>query len=101
MALKWNRFTKRYAHGMLSASGGDRVNWVRARRLAWILLGLSVTFGVVGAAFHWDLLSWLGIAALVVLCVIELAFDRCPHCRAFIGRGEKRYCSNCGKSLEV
>ena len=77
------------------------MNWVRARRIAWALLGVSVTLGIIGQGLHLEVLSWIGIALLVAMCVVELAFDRCPHCRAYIGRGERRYCSSCGKSLEV
>ena len=76
------------------------MDWRRARRWAFGLLALSLGLGITGQAFHWEWMTWLGIAALVVMCVIEFAFDRCPHCRAFIGRGEKRYCSSCGQSLE-
>ena len=76
------------------------MNWRRARHLAWALLAVSLGFGILGEALHLRVLSGVGVVTLIAMAVVELAFDRCPHCRAFIGRGENRYCSVCGKSLE-
>lgn len=76
------------------------MNWKAARTLAGAMLGVFVLLGALGAAFQSDVLKGLGLAALVVMAVVELAFDRCPHCKAYVGRSGGGYCSHCGESLE-
>lgn len=76
------------------------MNWKAARTLAGVMLGVFVLLGALGAACQSDALKGLGLAALVVMAVVELAFDRCPHCRAYVGRTGGHYCPRCGESLE-
>ena len=71
-----------------------------ARIAAGALLALTVLLLALAQAFQSDLLGGLGIAALIAMAVVELAFDRCPHCRAYAGRANGPYCSKCAGALD-
>ena len=72
-----------------------------ARRVAMALLGVFLVLTFIAQVSGVDAIGYVGIAALIVMAVIELAFDTCPHCHAYAGRqGSGGYCSRCGKPLE-
>ena len=72
----------------------------QARLAAWALLGLFILFPRLGKVLGIPALSLLGIAALVGMIAVQLAFNRCPHCRTYLGRARGGFCPRCGKSLE-
>lgn len=72
----------------------------QAKRIALTLLGVFVLLTAVATVIRSDALFNAAIVALVAMAVIEIAFNRCPHCRAYVGRAGGKYCSRCGQSLE-
>lgn len=72
-----------------------------ARVTAWVLFILFLVLALVAQMSGVDAIGYVGIVALIAMAVVELAFDRCPHCGAYAGRqGSGGYCSRCGKPLE-
>lgn len=72
----------------------------QARLARWVLLAVFVACPWLGKALGIPELSLLGIAALVGMIVVKVAFDRCPHCGACLGRARGGRCPRCGKPLE-
>ena len=70
-----------------------------ARKAAWVLFASFVLFSVLAQLCQLDVLAGVGIASLIAMAVIVLAFDRCPHCRAYTGRAAGSYCPYCGELL--
>lgn len=64
------------------------------------LLGVFLLLTLIATVTRSDALFNLAIVALMGMAVIELAFNRCPHCRAYVGRSGGNYCPKCGESLE-
>lgn len=70
------------------------------KRIAWVLFGVFLLLTAVATVTRSDALFNAAIVALIAMAVTELALDRCPHCRAYLGRVGAKYCPQCGKSLE-
>lgn len=71
-----------------------------AKRIAWVLLAVFLVLTAVATVTRSDALFNVAIVTLVAMAVVELAFNRCPHCGAYVGRAGGKYCSQCGQSLE-
>ena len=71
-----------------------------AKIVAGVLLGVFLLFVLIAQVSGWDAIGYVGIAARVAMACVELTFDRCPHCQAYVGRTGGGYCPRCGKSLE-
>ena len=71
-----------------------------AKRVAWVLLGLFFLLTAVATMTRSDAVFNAAIVALILMAAVELAFDRCPRCRAYVGRSNGKYCPQCGESLE-
>lgn len=51
----------------------------------------------------WIGFAWAGLLLLVsipVLIILSFLFNRCPHCRRFLGRSGGPHCRYCGKDME-
>lgn len=76
------------------------VNRRLVKIVTWVLLAVFLLLTVIASVIRSDALFNLAIVALMGMVVIELAFNRCPHCRAYVGRSGGKYCPQCGESLE-
>ena len=80
--------------------GGLCMKRVYAKRVAWTFFGLWLVLLILAQAFQEKTLLMLAIGAQLVMCVVELAWNRCPHCRAYVGRSGGSCCPKCGEPLE-
>ena len=85
---------------MILPKGVFRMKRVYARRVAWTFFGLWLVLLLLAQVFQEKVLLMLAIGAQLVMCVVELAWNRCPHCRTYVGRSGGAYCPKCGESLE-
>ena len=72
---------------------------VYAKRATWVLLGLWLILLLLAQVGQSDVLFGVSVAVLIVLAVVELAFNRCPKCGAYVGRSGGKYCPKCGEEL--
>ena len=64
------------------------------------MLAVFLLLTAVATVTRSDALFNVAIVALLALAVVELAFDRCPHCGTYLGRLGANYCPKCGESLD-
>ncbi|MBQ8851914.1 MAG: zinc ribbon domain-containing protein [Oscillibacter sp.] len=60
------------------------------------MLFLLLAYGTVNAMF----VNFAVVSAAALVGVI-LLFWRCPHCGEHLGRDVSRYCTHCGKELDL
>ena len=65
--------------------------------LAVLAVVLTLLIGVSGSMVLFGLL----VAVFVALFVIQLRYWRCPCCEQMLGRDVTRYCTHCGKELDL
>lgn len=61
---------------------------------------LTILFIALGSFIKSDLLLWLGLIVAVLTLIFCLIFARCPYCGKYLGRGNEKYCTHCGKKIE-
>ena len=71
-----------------------------AKIISEVLLSVFLLLTLIATVTRSDALFNLAIVALMGMAVIELACNRCPHCRAYLGRVRGGHCPKCGGSLE-
>lgn len=67
--------------------------WALAIACCVMIILISVTESMV--------FFWLMMAFLAAGLAVNLALWRCPYCGRYLGRDVSRYCTYCGKELDI
>ena len=69
-------------------------------RIVFIALAILGTVLLsIGKSRDIDVMFWLGLIIVVADCIVILIFNRCPHCKRYLGKSYGGYCPHCGKKL--
>ncbi len=69
------------------------------RKVEIILLFIDILTGFIA----WLGNGWAGILFMIftgALIILDLLFNRCPHCGRHLGRSKGPCCNYCGKNME-
>lgn len=69
----------------------------KAMQVLWACAAVTLLLLVLFLRFENTVLLALLLGAGCVTAVIWVAFIRCPHCGAHLGRDVGKYCPHCGK----
>ena len=73
------------------------MNLKKAMQVLWGCVAVTLVLLVLFLRLKNDVLLFLLLGAACVTAVIWVAFIRCPHCGAHLGREVGKHCPHCGK----
>ena len=71
----------------------------RAKLLVMALAALTLLLITLTALFKISFFFIAGMLSYIAMVVVWFLFNRCPHCKKFLGRDTGVRCPHCGKRL--
>ena len=68
-----------------------------AQRLTVILFLAGIVVMLAGC--FWEPLVIIGAFAIISCLIVYFLYNRCPHCREFLGREYGTFCPHCGEKV--
>lgn len=74
------------------------MNHIDARILRDILM--TVGFVVMIAGYLYTPLTFIGAVVMLSCLIPDYLYNRCPHCKKWLGRNSGAFCHHCGERID-